>query len=58
MFFPRDRSNDNEVRPTGKLTVENLHYDVSQAELKQLFEQIGPVVKAYIKVKSCRPYCL
>lgn len=51
MSFPRDRSAANDVKPTGKLTVENLHYEVSQSELQQLFEQIGPVVKAYIKVR-------
>lgn len=57
MSFSRDRSNDNDVKPTGKLVVENLHYDVSLAELKQLFEQIGPVMKAYIKVCTHRAAC-
>lgn len=50
MFFPQDKSEANEVKPTGKLTIENLHYDVSERDLKDLFEQIGPVTKAYIKV--------
>ena len=54
MFFPQDKSEINEVKPTGKLTIENLHYDVSERDLKDLFEQIGPVSKAYIKV-SCIP---
>lgn len=49
MFFPQDKSEANEVRPTGKLTIENLHYDVSERELKDLFGSIGPVAKAYIK---------
>ncbi|EST06389.1 RNA recognition motif domain protein [Kalmanozyma brasiliensis GHG001] len=49
MFFPQDKSEVNEVKPTGKLTIENLHYDVSERELKDLFGSIGPVAKAYIK---------
>ncbi|KAJ1032522.1 hypothetical protein NDA16_000545 [Ustilago loliicola] len=49
MFFPQDKSQVNEVKPTGKLTIENLHYDVSERDLKDLFEQIGTVTKAYIK---------
>ncbi|PWZ01054.1 RNA-binding domain-containing protein [Testicularia cyperi] len=49
MFFPRDKSEDNQVKPTGKVLIENLHYDVSERELKELFEQIGPVVKSFIR---------
>ncbi|PWN53192.1 hypothetical protein IE53DRAFT_384336 [Violaceomyces palustris] len=37
------------LKPTPKLTVENLHYEVTEPELKSLFEQIGPLNKAYIK---------
>lgn len=50
MFFPQDKSQINDVKPTGKLTIENLHYDVSERDLKELFESIGPVTKSYIKV--------
>ncbi|SPO24872.1 uncharacterized protein UTRI_01377_B [Ustilago trichophora] len=49
MYFPQDKSEVNEVKPTGKLTIENLHYDVSEQDLKQLFESIGPVTKSFIK---------
>ncbi|SNX82380.1 uncharacterized protein MEPE_01086 [Melanopsichium pennsylvanicum] len=49
IFFPQDESEINKVKPTGKLTIENLHYDVSERDLKQLFESIGPVTKSYIK---------
>ncbi|GAK62899.1 RNA-binding domain-containing protein [Moesziomyces antarcticus] len=49
MSFPRDPAETNEVRATGKLFIENLHWDVSEHDLKTLFEQIGPVTKAYIK---------
>ncbi|KAN0061628.1 hypothetical protein ACQY0O_006476 [Thecaphora frezii] len=37
------------LKPTAKLTIENLHYEVSEAELRDLFERIGPVVKAFVK---------
>lgn len=36
--------------PTEKLAIEGLHYDVSQDELYDLFERIGPLVKCSIKV--------
>ncbi|CBQ70404.1 conserved hypothetical protein [Sporisorium reilianum SRZ2] len=49
MFFPQDKSEVNEVKPTGKLTIENLHWDVSEQDLENLFGSIGPVTKAYIK---------
>lgn len=49
MFFPQDKSEVNEVKPTGKLTIENLHWDVSEQDLEDLFGSIGPVTKAYIK---------
>ncbi|SPO22699.1 uncharacterized protein UTRI_01377 [Ustilago trichophora] len=49
MYFPQDKSEVNEVKPTGKLTIENLHYDVSEHDLKELFESIGPVTKSFIK---------
>jgi RNA recognition motif-containing protein len=50
LSFPRDPAETNEVKATGKLFIENLHWDVSEQDLKTLFEQIGPVAKAYIKV--------
>ncbi|EPQ31778.1 uncharacterized protein PFL1_01110 [Pseudozyma flocculosa PF-1] len=37
------------LKPTAKLTIDNLHYEVSDDELRDLFERIGPVVKAFIK---------
>ncbi|GAC97280.1 hypothetical protein PHSY_004865 [Pseudozyma hubeiensis SY62] len=49
MFFPQDKSEVNEVNPTGKLTIENLHYEVTERDLKDLFGSIGPVTKAYIR---------
>lgn len=54
MFFPQDKSEINEVKPTGKLMIENLHWDVSEQDLKNLFEQIGPVTKAYIRVSPTK----
>lgn len=50
LFFPADKAEMNDVKPTGKLIIENLHYDVSESDLKNLFESIGPVTKAYIRV--------
>lgn len=49
LFFPADKAETNDVKPTGKLIIENLHYDVSESDLKNLFESIGPVTKAYIR---------
>ncbi|GAC72772.1 uncharacterized protein PANT_7d00265 [Moesziomyces antarcticus T-34] len=49
LSFPRDPAETNEVKATGKLFIENLQWDVSEQDLKTLFEQIGPVAKAYIK---------
>ncbi|CDU24549.1 uncharacterized protein SPSC_04050 [Sporisorium scitamineum] len=49
MFFPQDKSQVNEVKPTGKLAIENLHWDVSERDLEDLFGSIGPITKAYIK---------
>lgn len=56
LFFPQDKSESNEVKPTGKLTIENLHYDVSEQELERLFGSIGPVTKAYIKVSLAKTF--
>lgn len=41
--------------PTQKLLVEGLHYEVSQDELYELFERVGPLKKCTIKVGDRLP---
>ncbi|PWN30958.1 hypothetical protein BDZ90DRAFT_229950, partial [Jaminaea rosea] len=53
----RDSSGFRKSRiPTPKLIIEGLHYEVTEAELKHLFEQIAPVQKLIVKYdRSGRP---
>ena len=46
-----------DLRPSAKLLVDNLHYEVTERELQDLFSQHGPLVKAFIRVSFRLPCC-